>query len=1074
MRKRTLNKIIGKSFIQSKGRFISIMLLVMLGSMTFIGLKVTGPNIDHSSDVYYGKQNTLDLAVISDYGLDDKDKKEIETLVKDSQVEFGYFVDATIDNSSKAFRLFSKPESISKFDLVSGKLPQSTNEIAICSVYNKDYRIGDTIKFTEKDPDKSLLKEKVYIITGFVNSSEIISKYAMGNSSSGSGTLEGYGLVPKKSFKSEVYTIARLRYNSLRKFNSSSDLYHDRLAVYQKQLEDALKDNPSGRLNYIKSQANDRIKKGRDKIREAEKKLKDGESKISQSQDTINSKKNELNYRRIQLESSKRKLDQGKKSLDKGKADLRIKGETIADAKAKLSPLKVQLDNTKKELDKKEEELYQMKSMVAKARSDLQMQEIELKNQGLDPASVDSYTSTKSKADKDESDLVRFRGEVSQAREKYLQGLKEYDKGMEPIIRFEQAESNLANQENQYNVGMAQYRTGKDKIDRAFIQIEKAQGQLDEKKETFRKEKTKALKEIGDAKSDLRDAQDEVNGLVKPTYTVCTRRTLPGGDGIKTVQLTSRGITMVSNIFTLILYLVAALVTMTTMTRFVNEERNNVGILKSLGYSDYDVMKKFVVYGFVAGTSGSMLGSILGTYGIPHILCTSLLADMTLPPIYLDWDWSIVGLALVCSVMCSILPAVYVACRELRETTSQLLLPKPPSKGSRILLERVTLIWKRMTFTQKVTARNIFRYKQRMFMTIFGVAGSVALLLAGLGIASSIYGIKDRQYQDIIKYDAVVVKQNKVVEDEQKKLNDMLGSSEIKEYLLVYTENISKRIDKEDSQVINLMVTGGKTFSPYISLQSRDSKQKLHLSGEGAILSEKLANIYEVKIGDTITLEDDLDGHKIKVAGITEMYAGHFIFMNSDYYNKIYGRSINYNSYLVTMHNHSAQNVKDVSSKFMDLRSVKGVSQNTSVIAQVETMTKSLTQVMIVLTVMSLLLAIVILYNLNNINMAERIRELSTIKVLGFFNNEVVFYIYRETIILSVIGVVIGTFLGKILHRVIIKMVPPDNIMFEPDINIIIYIIPVLAIILILLILGSVVGSTLKKVDMLEALKSVD
>src|SRR3712207_2475579 len=211
---------------------------------------------------------------------------------------------------------------------------------------------------------------------------------------------------------------------------------------------------------------------------------------------------------------------------------------------------------------------------------------------------------------------------------------------------------------------MAQYRTGKDKIDRAFIQIEKAQGQLDEKKETFRKEKTKALKEIGDAKSDLRDAQDEVNGLVKPTYTVCTRRTLPGGDGIKTVQLTSRGITMVSNIFTLILYLVAALVTMTTMTRFVNEERNNVGILKSLGYSDYDVMKKFVVYGFVAGTSGSMLGSILGTYGIPHILCTSLLADMTLPPIYLDWDWSIVGLALVCSVMCSILPAVYVACRD--------------------------------------------------------------------------------------------------------------------------------------------------------------------------------------------------------------------------------------------------------------------------------------------------------------------------------------------------------------------------------------------------------------------------
>src|SRR3712207_2352838 len=424
MKKRTLNKIIGKSFIQSKGRFVSIMLLIMLGSMTLIGLKVTGPNIDRGADAYYNKQKTLDLAVISDYGLDDKDKKEIETLVKDGQVEFGYFVDATIDNSSKAFRVFSKTESISKFELVSGKLPQSTNEIAICSVYNKDYKLGDTIKFTEKDQDKSLLKEKSYIITGFVNSSEIISKYAMGNSLAGSGTLDGYGFVPEKSFKSEVYTIARIRYDVLRKFNSSSDLYHDRLAVYQKQLEDALKDNPSGRVDYIKSQASDKIKKGQVKIREAEEKLKDGESKISQSQGTINSKKNELNNRRSQLESIKRKLDQGKKTLDKGKADIRANSEAITAAKAKLSPLKVQLDNTKKELDKKEVELNQAKSMVAKARSDLQSQEIKLKNQGIDPASVDSYTSAKSRVDKDESDLVRFSEEVGQAREKYLQGLR--------------------------------------------------------------------------------------------------------------------------------------------------------------------------------------------------------------------------------------------------------------------------------------------------------------------------------------------------------------------------------------------------------------------------------------------------------------------------------------------------------------------------------------------------------------------------------------------------------------------------------------------------------------------------
>ena len=386
-------------------------------------------------------------------------------------------------------------------------------------------------------------------------------------------------------------------------------------------------------------------------------------------------------------------------------------------------------------------------------------------------------------------------------------------------------------------------------------------------------------------------------------------------------------------------------------------------------------------------------------YGIPYILSTSLLADTTMPSIGLYWDWRIVALAFICSMMCSVVPAVYIAHKELKETTSQLLLPKPPSKGSKIFLERLTFVWSRLSFNHKVTARNIFRYKQRMLMTIFGVAGSVALLFAGLGIASSINGVKDRQFKDIIRYDALVSKEDRVTKDEQVAIDKLLRSKDISGYLPIYAETISQKVEgKSDPQDINLMVSPRDDFSEYIVLKDRKNSTKLDLGQDGIVVSEKLAEILKLKVGDSFKLNSKDKDYNLKVRGICEMYAGHFVFMDSKCYSRVYGKLVQPNSYLVSMKDRSPKNIKEVTSRFMNLKGVRGVGQNTNVISQVDIITGSLTQVMLVLTVMSLSLALVILYNLTNINLDERIRELSTVKVLGFLNKEVTMYIYLSLI----------------------------------------------------------------------------
>lgn len=856
------------------------MLLMMLGAFAFVGLKVTGPDMQATASQYLKKHNTMDLSVIASYGFSDDDKEELDS-IKNADVEYGYLTDVTVKNTDDAIRVFSKSTSISTYELVSGRLPKSSDEIALASTMKDDYKVGDTISFTQSDED-GILKNTTYKVVGFVNSSEILSTTSLGSSTAGDGSLSNYAVVTESAFDTDTYTIARIRYDDLKTLNPFSESYKQKVADKQDELDDLLSDNAEQRLASLKS---------------------DAQAEVDANQEKVDS------------------------------------------AKAQLA-----------------------------------------------------------------------------AQESALASLS--------------AEQQAA-----------------------------AQSSIDQ-----------AQAEITESESEIQEAQAKIDAMTEPTYTSYTRSTLPGGEGYQTYESSTSSISSIGNIFPVVLYVVAALVTFTTMTRFVDEERTNSGILKALGYSNSDVIKKFVIYGFVASMIGTVLGIVAGHYLLSRIIAQIVTSDTTLGETHLYFYWNYTAIALVLALISAALPAFLIAKNELSEKPAQLLLPKPPVKGSKIFLERIGVIWRRLSFTHKVTARNIFRYKQRMLMTIFGVAGSVALLFAGLGIRSSLGNVIENQFTNLMPYDMIVVKNDDNSSSENQEVKDFMDSNKVSQYQSIYFTTLSETISGlTDKQTVSIMVSSGDDFGDFIHLKDASSGDSLTLSDDGIIISEKLASLYHVEAGDSFTLKDS-DGkkHTVKVAAVAEMNVGHYLFMSQKVYQKIFGETPNDNAYLVTLKNDSSSNIEKLSTKLLAMSGVSAVSQNSSLVKTVKSVVASLNGAMTILIVVSILLAVVILYNLTNINVAERIRELSTIKVLGFYDKEVTMYIYRETISLSLIGIIVGLIGGKYLHQVIMGMIGSDSIMFGTTVGWDIYAIPIAVIVIILLALGWLVNHILKTVDMLEALKSVD
>lgn len=687
--------------------------------------------------------------------------------------------------------------------------------------------------------------------------------------------------------------------------------------------------------------------------------------------------------------------------------------------------------------------------------------------EGLNSFSTDYEETVK----QDQEELEKLLSDNGKARLELVkkEGQVSLDKGRE---RIRKAQENL--QEGKNRLSSAEGRLQLQENQLALLpqtQREQVASQLVRAREELTKEKEKlaeAEKSISQQVEKLEKSQKNLDNLPEPTYQVYNRQTIPGGQGYLMYSNATSSIRAVGNIFPVVLYAVAAIVTFTTMARFVDEERTNAGIFKALGYRSKDIIAKFLIYGMVAGTIGSIIGSILGHYVLAVVIANVITKDMVVGPTPIHFYWSYSLLALILTWLASVLPAYLVASRELHDEAAHLLLPKPPVKGSKILLEKVKFIWSRMSFTHKVTARNIFRYKQRMLMTIFGVAGSVALLFAGLGIQSSVAGVPSRQFEQIQQYQLLVAENSSATNQDKAELEEVLKGQDIKAYQKIYSKTLDKDFKgKAGLQTITLMMTEKEDLTPFIHLQHH--QQELTLK-DGVIVTAKLAQLAGVKVGQTLEIE----GKKLKVAAIAENYVGHFIYMSQTDYEQLYGQLPQANTYLVSLKDSSAPSIERQAGLLMNQSAVSSVVQNASAIRLFDSVARSLNQTMTILVIVSVMLAIVILYNLTNINVAERIRELSTIKVLGFHNNEVTLYIYRETMVLSLVGIVIGLVSGYYLHQFLIQMISPATILFYPQVAWEVYALPIGAVLLILILLGFFVNHHLRKVDMLEALKSID
>lgn len=813
MKQRKYWKDVWYSFTTSWVRTLSIVFMIILGTMTFIGLSVAGPNMERTAQSYINRTNMFDLAVISDYGLSNSDIKELKS-IKDVTIEFGYMEDITILGTTDSIRVMSDTDSISKNIIDSGKIPTSENQIALSYTLKNKYQLGDKIKI-EKGSN-SILQNTEFTVVGFVKSPEIWSSTMLGKSSVGTGELSGYAVVPRKTFSSQFYSIARLTYKDLRNISYNSSIYDKRLKKHENELNNLLKDNSEAF-------------------------------------------KNDFHLR------------------------------------------------------------------------------------------------------------------------------------------------------------------------------------------------------------------------TSPQYMVYNRSTLPGGDGYLTYKSSTSSISSLGTIFSGVLYLVTALITLTTITRFVDEERIKAGVFQSLGYTKVKVINKFIIYSLATSLLGTIVGILLGNYKLSPMIGKIVTDGMVVgtPNSNFYWLYTLVSLSL--SLIVAVFPTYLVAKRELNTVPSQLLLPKPPSDGSEILLEKLSFIWRKLSFTYKIAARNISRYKVRTFMTIFGVAGSVALFFTGLGIQASIQGVSDTQFGEIVKHDLIIYENSSSNSQDYEELSNYLNKKAISRQS-IEIQNLNTKISKVDNrQSITLFIVPNKnSLENYISLRSRQNNKKIELSDKGVILSEKLADLYNVKKGDYFNLQ--LNGKKVKVRvdGISEMYAGHFIYLTKDYYESIQNGDYHSNSLLVKLKKNEGQSIEKASFDLLKLPSVQGISQNTSLINMLEKFSSSMQSVTYILIVIAIILMIVVLYNLTTINILERVRELSTIKVLGFFSKEVTMYIYRETISLSIIGIIIGLIGGKILHSTLIKMIVRDEIMLNPNVGIVVYLIPILSVGVILLLLGLMINHKLKNINMLDALKSVD
>ena len=779
--------------------------------------------------------------------------------------------------------------------------------------------------------------------------------------------------------------------------------------------------------------------------------VEDGLSQLSQKESELNAGLEQITAGQAQIDAGWIQIQEQENTLAASKAEIEAGEQELEKGQKQLKAAKKKLNKAQKEIDSNAETL-------AAGQAELDANVAKLNDSEAQYASgLEQYHSGARQIAENEAKLTSGEQEIAENEAKLADGEKE-----------------IADNEKKLADGEKEITDNVKKLQDAAKDLKKGEKDLADGKKEYEDAKKDAEDEIAENQQKLDDAKKELEDLEMPEWMVTDREALPEytdyGDNADRLR-------NIGQVFPVIFFLVAALISLTTMTRMVEEQRTQIGTLKALGYKKSAIAAKYICYAFFATLLGSVLGMLIGEKIIPYIIITAygIMYHNVANTISIDYQPGFALIASAASVVCTVGATLFASGKELQETPASLMRPQAPKEGKRVLLERLTFIWKHLSFSWKSTIRNLFRYKKRLIMTVFGIAGSMGLMLVGFGIQDSISDIAAIQYRELQHYDGMVIEDSDATEEEHAELFEYMKENEqIAHCNRVQMTKISAPKGSSSVSIYLFVPESLSEFARDVTLKNRITGETYELTDEGAAISEKTASLLGLKVGDMIPLKKGDKEYKVRVAVITENYMSHYLYMTPRVYEQTFGEKPEYENIVFTMQEDCKDDLEMAGSRILANPGALSISYTSSLASQVDRMLSTLDAVILVLIVSAGMLAFVVLYNLNNINITERQRELATLKVLGFYDGEVSQYVLRENVILTVLGIMFGAVFGILIHRYVITTVEVDAVMFGRNIKPLSFLYSGILTSIFSIVVNGVMHFKLKTIDMVESLKSVE
>lgn len=1131
MKKKAMWKDFYMEIRKSPGRFLSILFIVALGVAFFSGIRASEPDMRITGDAYFDSENLMDIKALSTYGVTEDDVEAFQNIDGVELAEGAYSADFlhNTEDDQRVLHVMGAQKEMNQITVSEGRMPETVGECLVDDA--SDYQIGDEIVLTSgtEDPVSDTLSTDTLTVVGRGNTAAYVS-FGRGSATIGTGNIYAFVVVPEDTFTLDTFTEVYLKVEGAKALTAFTDAYDEKIDGVQNLVEDAAEERGVIRKDEIVKDAEDEIadaekeladakKKARKELKKAKKEIADGEKELADAKKEIADGKEQIADAKDTLNVQQKKLDQSQKEYEDGKKALEKGWKQYEKAKKKFEKKKPdaeeQIESGKAQLDTLEDQIREDEALYQKLQSQIDALEQAAKA-GAGTGGSETHTA-ESGQEKDSADAGSQNGSSLQ---KQLEQLKTQAGGLNQKIAAEKsayskAEKQLTDAEKELSDGekelastektlnatekklasaRTQIESGQKQIDDAWAELEdkekeiadgeeeikKNEKKLEDARKEYKQGKKDAKKEIADGEKEIEDARQELADLKDPEWYVYDRSTL--------IENSSFGenaerLGAIGKVFPVLFFLVAALISLTSMTRMVEEQRTAIGTMKALGYGQLAIASKYLGYAFLATVGGSVIGVLFGEKVFPYIIIYAYsILYPHLPQILVPYDWSYGFMASGIAIFCTMFATFFSCWRELNAQPSVLMRPPAPKNGRRVLLERIPVIWRHLNFTWKSTIRNLMRYKKRFFMTIFGIGGCMALMLVGFGLKDSCYEIAALQYDEIQFYDASVYLDEDITEDERNNLHQILSEENgVDRYMDVDMQSLTLVNEKgTEREVYQCVFPDDKEeVARFVDFHDRKTGEEYTLSDNGVIINEKTAKLLDVEVGDTIYIKDQEDGNKpVYIEHICENYLGHYMYMTPAYYETVYGAMPENNTILFIMDDGEDSSSEDqlqaVGESLLKEDGVLNVSYMSDMEQQLDDMLRSLNLVIIVLIISAGMLAFVVLYNLNTVNIAERKRELATLKVLGFYDIEVAEYVYRENILLTFIGAALGCILGKVLHLFIIQTVEVDSVMFGRIIHGTSYLYSLLFTILFSLIINGMMYFKLRKIDMVESLKSVE